>query len=58
VGDGLSRIPRYLREKGSWFEKPVFTLSFRPFVALPALRITSRGLVDVKERKIVSSFLD
>jgi adenine deaminase len=58
VGNGLSRIQRCLREKGSRFEKPVFTLSFLPFVTLPSLRITSRGLVNVKERKIVSLFVD
>jgi adenine deaminase len=57
VGKGLSRIQRYLRDKGSPFDKPVFTLSFLPFVTLPSLRITSRGLVSVKERKIVSLFV-
>jgi adenine deaminase len=58
VGKGLSRIQRCLREKGSPFNKPVFTLSFLPFVTLPSLRITSRGLVNAKERKIVSLFVD
>jgi adenine deaminase len=28
------------------------------FVTLPALRLTARGLVNIKERKIVSSFAD
>lgn len=58
VGKRLSRIQRCLREKGSPFAKPLFTLSFLPFVTLPALRITSRGLVNAKERKIVSLFVD
>jgi adenine deaminase len=39
---------------GSSFDKPTFTLNFLPFVTLPALRITARGLINVKERKIVS----
>jgi adenine deaminase len=43
---------------GSSFDKPIFALSFLPFVTLPALRITSRGLVRAKERKIVSLFAD
>ncbi|MGH7825229.1 MAG: adenine deaminase C-terminal domain-containing protein [Candidatus Binatia bacterium] len=58
VGMRLSRIQRRLREDGSRFEKPVFALSFLPFVTLPSLRITSRGLVNAKERKIVSLFVD
>jgi adenine deaminase len=29
-----------------------------PFVTLPALRITARGLIDVKKRKIVPLFVD
>jgi adenine deaminase len=58
VGRKLRRIQRCLREHGSPFDKPVFALSFLPFVTLPSLRITSRGLVNAKERKIVSLFVD
>jgi adenine deaminase len=58
VAPRLGRIQRRLKETGSRFEKPVFALSFLPFVTLPAFRITSRGLVNVKERKIVSLFVD
>jgi adenine deaminase len=43
---------------GSPFDKPIFALNFLPFVTLPALRITARGLVDVKRRKLVPLFLD
>jgi adenine deaminase len=58
VGVGLRRIQARLREMGSPFDKPIFALSFLPFVTLPALRITARGLVDAKERRIVSLFAD
>jgi adenine deaminase len=58
VGRGLSRIQDRLREMGSPFDKPIFALNFLPFVTLPALRITARGLVNVKERKVVSLFAD
>ncbi len=58
VGRGLRSIQTLLKEKGSSFDKPIFALSFLPFVTLPALRITARGLINVKERKIVSLFLD
>ncbi|MBM2804513.1 MAG: cryptic adenine deaminase [Deltaproteobacteria bacterium] len=58
VGQGLRRIQTRLKEMGSPFDKPIFALSFLPFVTLPALRITARGLVNAKERKLVSLFAD
>ena len=58
VGNGLRRIQRCLRENGSPFEKPMVALTFLTFVTLPSLRITARGLVNAKERKIVSLFAD
>jgi adenine deaminase len=58
VGSGLRRIQTRLREMGSSFDKPIFALNFLPFVTLPALRITARGLIDAKERKIVPLFAD
>ncbi len=58
VGKGLRRIQTRLKEMGSPFDKPIFALSFLPFVTLPALRITARGLVNAKERKVVSLFAD
>ena len=54
VGKRLRRIQNRLHDRGSPFDKPIFALTFLPFVSLPSLRITSRGLVNVKERKIVS----
>lgn len=53
VGEGLKRMQRCLRENGSSFEKPMYALNFLTFVTLPSLRITARGLVNVKERRIV-----
>ena len=58
VGRGLRRIQGRLKEMGSSLDKPIFALNFLPFVTLPALRITARGLVNAKERKIVSLFAD
>jgi adenine deaminase len=43
---------------GSPFDRPLFALIFLPFVTLPSLRITARGLVNVKERKIVPLFVE
>jgi adenine deaminase len=53
TGEELDRLHRVLREKGSPFQRPVYALAFLTFVTLPALRITDRGLVRVKERKFV-----
>lgn len=53
IGEGLGRIHRSLRERGSPFPKPIYALMFLTFVTLPALRITARGLVAAKERRVV-----
>ena len=58
VGRRLRRIQDRLRRMGSPFARPIFALNFLPFVTLPSLRITARGLVNAKERKIVSLFVD
>jgi adenine deaminase len=58
VGNELRRIQTRLKEMGSSFDKPIFALVFLPFVTLPALRITARGLIDVKARKIAPLFAD
>jgi adenine deaminase len=58
VGQHLRRIHRCLREQGSPFERPLYALCFLPFVTLPSLRITARGLVNAKDRKIVPLFVD
>jgi adenine deaminase len=58
VGKGLARLQYRLKEMGSPFDKPIFPLAFLPFVTLPALRITARGLVNAKERQIVPLFAE
>jgi adenine deaminase len=58
VGQGLRRLQNQLKKMGSSFDKPIFALIFLPFVTLPALRITARGLVDVKRRQVVPLFVD
>jgi adenine deaminase len=58
VAKKLRRMQNRLKERGSPFDKPLFALNFLPFVTLPALRITARGLINAKERRIVSLFAD
>jgi adenine deaminase len=57
VGKALRRVQDYHRQSGSTFDRPMFVLSFLTFVTLPALRITARGLVNVKERRVVPLFV-
>jgi adenine deaminase len=42
---------------GSTLAKPFLTLQTIPFTGLPFLRITDKGLMDVKNRKLVSLFV-
>ena len=42
-----------LREMGCPLEDPVFTLGFLSFSALPWIRLTPSGLLDVKNREII-----
>jgi adenine deaminase len=58
VGKGMARVQCRLREMGSPFDKPIVALVFLPFVTLPALRITARGLINAKERRIVPLFAE
>ena len=58
IATGLRRVQGCLRESGSAFDRPMHVLSFLTFVTLPALRITARGLVNVKQRRIVPLFSD
>ena len=58
IGQDLRRIHRCLRGQGSQFERPMYALCFLSFVTLPSLRITARGLVNAKERRIVPLFVE
>ena len=53
VGPMLAAVQQRLKERGSAFPKPLYALCFLTFVTLPELRITGRGLVRAKERRIV-----
>ena len=53
VGERLAAVQQILKDRGSAFRKPLYALCFLTFVTLPELRITGRGLVRAKERRIV-----
>ncbi len=58
MGARLERAHRLLRERGAPFPRPLYAIAFLTFVTLPALRITARGLVSAKERKIVPLLIE
>jgi|Deesub1362A_J573_1020465.scaffolds.fasta_scaffold00318_39 adenine deaminase len=53
VSEKLLKFEEILRNNGVSFEKPINVLHFLTFVTLPDLKLSNRGIVKVKERKIV-----
>jgi adenine deaminase len=53
VAAQMDSMKTILREMGSLLEDPVFTVGFLGFSALPWIRLTPSGLLDVKNLKIV-----
>ncbi|RLI34434.1 hypothetical protein DRO53_03580, partial [Candidatus Bathyarchaeota archaeon] len=50
----LKAIKRLLWKAGAPFENPLNPIQFLTFTYLPWIRITDKGLVDVKNRRIIS----
>jgi adenine deaminase len=46
-----------MRSIGAHLEKPFLTIQTIPFTGLPFLRITDRGLADIKNKRMVSLFV-
>lgn len=46
-----------MRSIGTSLEKPFLTIQTIPFTGLPFLRITDKGLADIKKKQLVSLFL-
>ncbi len=53
VATQMAAMKATLREMGCLLEDPVFTLGFLSFSALPWIRLTPSGLLDVKNREIL-----
>jgi adenine deaminase len=53
VATQMRAMKTLLREMGCPLEDPVFTLGFLSFSALPWIRLTPSGLLDVKNREIL-----
>jgi len=58
IKNKITALDEKIGEIGSAFYRPFLTLQTIPFTGLPHLRITDRGLADIKRRKLVSLFVD
>jgi len=58
VASKLSLMNEYLKGRGCALRKPLNALLFITFVTLPELRLSVRGLVDVKRRRLVPLIVD
>jgi adenine deaminase len=56
--DQLNKLLHATKALGSQLTDPFMTLSFLALPVIPELKITDKGLVDVKQFKIVSLFVD
>jgi adenine deaminase len=54
VAEANSRFNALLHERGYPFADPIFTLLFLTFDSLPWIRLTSRGLWDVRHRRVLA----
>jgi len=58
VIDGLQRLHKAAKELGCTLQEPFMTLSFLALPVIPKLKVTDRGLVDVKNMRIVRPLID
>ena len=54
VADANRRFNALLHDRGYRFADPIFTLLFLTFDSLPWIRLTSRGLWDVRHRRVLA----
>ncbi|MBP1749844.1 MAG: ade [Deltaproteobacteria bacterium] len=58
IADKTQEMVRSVRQIGVTLERPFLTLQTIPFSGLPFLRITDKGLADIKNRRLVPLFID
>jgi adenine deaminase len=57
IGDKTKELEVRMKEIGSLIPRPFLALQTIPFTGLPFLRITDKGLADIKTKKLVPLFL-
>jgi adenine deaminase len=55
--DKTKELDEMMKSIGTYLEKPCLTIQTIPFTGLPFLRITDKGLADIKNKRLVSLFL-
>jgi len=58
VIDGLGGLHKAAKSLGCTLKEPFMTLSFLALPVIPELKVTDRGLVDVKNMRIISPLID
>lgn len=54
----LKRLTRISHELGGVLPAPFMTISFISLPTVPELGLTDKGLVDVREHKLISTFVE
>jgi len=57
IRDRTKDLEEKMKVIGTSLERPFLTLQTIPFTGLPFLRITDKGLADIKDKKLVSLFV-
>jgi adenine deaminase len=58
IVDRLQGLQEAAKELGCTLKEPFMTLSFLALPVIPELKVTDKGLVDVKNMRIVKSLID
>lgn len=58
IKDKIKELETKLPAIGTSFDKPFLNMQTIPFTGLPFLRITDKGLADIKTKKLVSLFVE
>ena len=58
IKDKTKELEKKMKEIGSFLERPFLTIQTIPFTGLPFLRITDKGLADIKNKKLVPLFVN
>jgi adenine deaminase len=57
ISEKIKDLGLKLQKIGANLEKPFLNIQTIPFTGLPFLRITDKGLADIKQKKLVSLFV-
>jgi len=49
----MSKLNKFSQEKGCPWDDPIFGLCFLAFTGLPYVRITPKGIIDIRKKKVI-----